>query len=169
MRKFAAVYKEKQNLSDQVLEEKLLNQFKDVYSNLLEQYEIAEFHDLDENTQVAFLRELNEYWTEEGLSKKGLKFLKTKSILLTEQSTPLQKTSYLRNKATTIISETLRQSELKNKLYDVLDEMFKSTKSSNISEVLATDVISGTILESFGTSLQDLMTEIVYEISEEQE
>ena len=73
MRKFNAVFKEKQAISEQVLETKLLKQFKAVYSGLLEQYATTEFHDLDEETQVAFLRELNEYWTEEdGLSKKGI-------------------------------------------------------------------------------------------------
>jgi hypothetical protein len=170
MRKFNAVFKEKQAISEQVLEEKLLNEFKDVYGNLLEQYNIAEFHDLDENTQVAFLRELNEYWTEEeGLSKKGINFLKTKSTLLTEDSTQLQKQSYLRNKATLVIAETLRQSDIKGKIYDILDEMFKNTKSSDISDVLSADAITGTILESFGVSLQDLLTEIVYELTPEKE
>ena len=168
MRKFNAVFKEKQSISDQVLEERLLNEFKDVYSDLLEQYNITEFHDLDENTQVAFLRELNEYWTEEkGLSKKGINFLKTKSSLLTEDSTPLQKQSYLRNKATTVISETLRQTDIKGKLYDILDDMFKNTKSSDITEVLSADSITGIILESFGISLQDLLTEMVYELTPE--
>lgn len=170
MRKFNVVYKEKQAISEQVLEERLLNEFKDIYGNLLEQYETSEFHDLDENTQVAFLRELNEYWTEEeGLSEKGVNFLKTKSTLLTEDSTPLQKTSYLRNKATVVIEETLRQAGLKEKLYDVLDEMYKNTKSTKIEEVLTTDAIAGTILESFGVSLQDLLTEMIYELTPEAE
>lgn len=170
MRKFNAVFKEKQAISEQVMEERLLNEFKDVYADLLEQYNIAEFHDLDENTQVAFLRELNEYWTEEaGLSKKGLNFLQTKSTLLTEDSTPLQKQSYLRNKASVVISETLRQTDIKGKLYDVLDEMFKDTKASDITEVLSSDAIMGTVLESFGASLQDLLTEMVYELTPETE
>lgn len=170
MRKFNAVFKEKQAISEQILEERLLNEFKEIYSSLLEQYEIPEFHDLDENTQVAFLRELNEYWTEEeGLSAKGAKFLKTRSVLLTEDSTDLQKQSYLRKKSTSIISETLRQSELKTKIYEVLDEMFQNTKSEKIEDVLSTDVITGTILESFGVSLQDLLTEMVYELSPESE
>lgn len=170
MRKFNQVYKEKQAISEQVLEERLLNQFKDIYAGLLEQYEITEFHDLDENTQVAFLRELNEYWTEEeGLSEKGANFLKTKSTLLTEDSTPLQKQSYLRNKAAAVIEETLRQAGLKDKLYAVLDEMFKNTKSDNIEDVLSTYAITGTILEAFGVSLQELMTEMVYELTPEVE
>ena len=170
MRKFNQVFKEKQVISEKILEGKLLNEFKDIYSDLLEQYQITKFDDLDENTQVAFLRELNEYWSEDtGLSKKGLNFLKTKSSLLTEDSTPLQKVSYLRNKSTIVISEALRQVGIKEKLYDILNEMFKNTKSTDISDVLSTDVISGTILESFGTSLQDLMTEIVYELSSESE
>ena len=166
MRKFNVVFKEKQNISEQLLEGKLLDEFKSIYSNLLEQYQVAEFNDLNEDTQLAFLRELNEYWTEEkGLSNKGTNFLKTKTFLLTEDSTPRQKEFYLKNKTTNVISEALRQVEIKNKLYDVLDEMFKNTKSTNISEVLSTEVISKIILESFGISLQDLMTEIVYEIS----
>lgn len=170
MRKFNAVFKEKQAISEQILEERLLNEFKEVYSSLLEQYEIPEFHDLDENTQVAFLRELNEYWTEEeGLSVKGVKFLKTKSTLLTEDSTDLQKQSYLRKKAVAIISETLRQSGVKTKIYEVLDEMFQNTKSEKIEDVLPTDTITGTVLESFGVSLEDLLTEMIYELSPESE
>lgn len=170
MRKFNAIFKEKQAISEQILEERLLNEFKEVYSGLLEQYGIPEFHDLDENTQVAFLRELNEYWTEEeGLSAKGVKFLKTKSTLLTEDSTDLQKQSYLRKKSVAIISETLRQSGVKTKIYEVLDEMFQNTKSEKIEDVLPTDAITGTVLESFGVSLQDLLTEMVYELSPESE
>lgn len=170
MRKFNAVFKEKQAISEQVIEERTLNQFKDVYSALLEQYETTEFYDLDENTQVAFLRELNEYWTEEeGISEKGVEFLKTKSSILTESSTALQKKSYLKNKATAVISETLRQADLKDKLYGVLDEMYKSVKAEEISDVLPADAISGTILESFGSALETLMTEMVYELTPEAE
>lgn len=169
MRKFNAVFKEKQAISEQVLESKLLKQFKSVYSSLLEQYETTEFYDLDENTQVAFLRELNEYWTEEeGISEAGEKFLETKSLLLTESSTSLQKVSYLKNKATNVINESLRQADLKNKLYGILDEMYKSVKAEEISDVLPADAISGTILESFGSALEDLMTEMVYELSPEE-
>ena len=170
MRKFNAVYKEKQAISEKVLEEKLLNQFKEVYAGLLEQYEINEFSDLDSDTQVSFLRELNEYWTEEeGLSEKGEVFLKTKSSLLTEESTSLQKKSYLKKKAATIIAESLRQVDLKNKLYGVLDEMYKNTKSEEITDVLPTGDLTGTLLESFGMAVQELMTEIVYEIAPEDE
>jgi hypothetical protein len=170
MRKFNAVYKEKQAISEKILEEKVLGEFKSIYANLLEQYKVSEFYDLNEDTQVAFLRELNEYWTEEeGLSEKGNNFLKNKSSILTESSTNLQKKSYLKNKATTVINETLRQSGVKDKIYDILNEMYKSTESKDLSEVLPANIISGTILESFGTALQDIMTEIVYEISPEEE
>jgi hypothetical protein len=170
MRKFNTVFKEKQVVTEKILEEKLLKEFKDVYSSLLEQYETVEFYDLNEDTQVAFLRELNEYWTEEdGLSDKGKKFLKTKSTILTESSTPLQKKAYLKNKATSVISEVLRQSDIKTKLYGVLDEMYKTTGSKQIGEVLPTDAISGTILESFGSALESLMTEIVYELTPEED
>lgn len=166
MRKFNAVYKEKQAISEKILEERILTEFKSVYSGLLEQYEVSEFYDMNEDTQVAFLRELNEYWTEEeGLSDKGNKFLKTKSAILTESSTDLQKKSYLKNKATAVISETLRQSHIKNKIYDVINEMYKSTESKELADVLPVNIITGTILESFGTALQDIMTEIVYEIA----
>ncbi len=170
MRKFNAVFKEKQAISEQVLETKLLKQFKVVYAGLLEQYATTEFHDLNEETQVAFLRELNEYWTEEeGLSKKGISFLENKSALLTESSTPAQKQSFLKDKATTVISEALRQVDIKTKLYTILDEMYKSTKSQEIEEVLPTDAITGSILESFGAALEGLMTEMVYELSPEED
>jgi len=166
MRKFNAVFKEKQAITEKKIEEKILNEFKNVYSNLLDQYNAVNFYDLDEDTQVAFLRELNEYWSaEEGLSNKGHKFLKNKSTILTESSTKLQKKTFLKNKTTAIISETLRQSEIKKKIYNVLDEMFKSTNSKEITDVLPVDSISGTILESFGSVLEELMTEIVYELT----
>jgi hypothetical protein len=168
MRKFNQVFKEKQVITEKILEGKLLKEFKDVYSSLLEQYQITEFYDLDEDTQVAFLRELNEYWTEEdGLSNRGQKFLKTKTSILTEGSTTLQKSTYLKNKAATVISEVLRQSDLKSKIYGILDEMYKNTNSKQISDVLSADAISGTILESFGIALEDLMAEMVYELSPE--
>jgi hypothetical protein len=170
MRKFSAVYKEKQQISESILEKKVLGEFKKVYSSLLEGYGVSEFHDMDDKTQIAFLRELNEYWTEEdGLSKKGKIFLKNKSLMLTESSTELQKSNYLQKRVFSVISETFRQTDLKRNIYSVLDEMYKKTEAKDLKDVLPADTISGIILESFGKSLENLMTEIVYEITPEEE
>jgi hypothetical protein len=166
MRKFTEVFKEKQTISESLLETKLLQDFKSVYSALLENYETKEFYDLEEDSQVAFLKELNEYWSEEsGISTKGEKFLKDRSILITESSTDSQKKRYLKSKSSIIISEALRQTQIKNKIYQILDEMYKNTEASDIDEVLAPSSISETILESFGESIQKLMSEIIYEIT----
>jgi len=169
MRKFNAVFKEKQTISEGLTEKKILGEFTNVYSNLMEQYGILEFDKLNEETKTAFLKELNEYWTEEeGISKKGVNFVKTKSLMLTESSTSLQKRHYLRTKATKAIDETLRQSSMKTRLCDILDEMYKNTGSAKIDDVLSVSDISNVLLESFTESLESLMTEMVYEISDEE-
>jgi hypothetical protein len=170
MRKFGIVFKEKQNISEKKQEQKLLGQFKSIYSLLLENYGVSEFYDLDKSLQNAFLTELNKYWTEEeGLLSKGQKFLNTRQSTITEASTEFQKQMFLKQKSTQIIKEVLRQSNVKTSLYKVLDEMYRRTNSSDISEVLPATTISAVLIESFGNSLQDLMTEIVYEITDSNE
>lgn len=170
IKKFRTVFKEKQNISEMLHQKKVLSDFKEVYSNLLEQYEISDFNRLNEGSQKAFIAELQKYWSEDlGISQKGKEFLRDKSSTLTESSTELQKRTYLKNKATSVIEESLRQTDLKNRLYSILDEMYKNTNSEDIKEVLPVSQISSSILESFGKVLEGFMTEIVFEISDEEE
>jgi hypothetical protein len=167
MRKFNTVFKEKQTKVENLFEEKILSQFKTVYSALLEKYGVPEFYDLSEKYQGAFLAELNSYWTEEaGVSESGDKFLKLHEPTLNESSTPEQKKLVLQTKAQIVIDETLRQTDIKTKLYTVLDEMYNQVNASNISDVLAPEVISDVIKESFVKSLKELLREINYEIKE---
>jgi hypothetical protein len=167
MRKFNTVFKEKQTKVETLLEEKLLSQFKTVYSALLEKYEVPEFYDLSEKYQGAFLAELNSYWTEDnGLTETGTKFVQSKESTLNESSTDEQKKNVLQIKAQIVIDETLRQVDIKNKLYTVLDEMYNQVNASNISNVLAPEVITEVIKESFVKSLKELLKEINYEIKE---
>lgn len=167
MRKFYDVYKEKQTKSEQLFEGKVLNEFKGVYKALLEKYHIVDFYTLNEEEQITFLAEMNSFWTkEEGLSEKGAKFMRIRSDVLSESSTPLQKKNFLKNKATTIINETLRQSEIKFKIYDIIDEMYNEIKASQLSDILSPDMISNIIRESFNGTIDKFLTEITTELNE---
>lgn len=167
MKKFHEIYKEKQTRATELLEGKILNEFKDVYSTLLSKYGISDFYSLNEEAQNTFLTELNIYWSEnEGLTEKGTRFLKVRSDVLSESSTTLQKRNFLRNKASRIISETIRQSDLKWKLYDVLDEMYKETSAKSIDDVLTPSTISDIIQETFNSTLQTFISEIKTELNE---
>lgn len=167
MRKFNDVYKEKQNKALNLLEGRILNEFKSVYSTLLEKYNIADFYQLNEEEQTTFLSELNSCWNEqEGLLEKGKKFLQTRSDVLSENSTSLQKKNYLKNKSISIISETIRQSDLKWKIYDVIDEIYKETKAKTINDVLSPTNISDIVKEAFQQSLNNLDLEIRNELNE---
>ena len=167
MRKFNTVFKEKQTKSENLFEEKILSQFKTVYSALLEKYEVPEFYDLSEKYQGAFLAELNSYWTEEnGVTEIGAKFVKTHESTLNESSTEEQKKNVLQTKTQIVVDETIRQADIKTKLYTVLDEMYNDVKASNISDVLAPEVISEVIKESFVKTLKELLREINWELKE---
>jgi hypothetical protein len=167
MRKFNQVFKEKQTQVENTFEEKILSEFKKVYNSLLEKYEVPEFYDLSEKYQGAFLAELNSYWSEEkGVTEIGDKFLKTRECTLNESSTEEQKKNVLQTKTQIIIDETIRQTNIKNKLYCVLDTMYNEVKASNISEVLAPEVISEIIKESFVKTLKGLLREINWELKE---
>lgn len=167
MRKFHDVYKEKQNRSIELLESRVLGEFKDVYKALLEKYSISDFYALNEEHQVTFLAELNSYWTEEeGLSDRGKKFMQIRSDVLSESSTALQKKNYLKNKTVTIISETLRQSDLKWKIYDVIDEMYSEIRAKGITDILSPDVITTIIQEALSLSAGRFMSEIKNELNE---
>jgi len=167
MRKFGEIYKNQQRSFETLKEGKVLDNFKKVYSALLEKYNVSEFYDLNEKYQSVFLGELNGYWSEEkGLSKRGKQFLSKTSDLLNENSTTLQKKNYLKKRVVATIDETLRQSNLKWKFYGIIDEMYKSTKSSEVSEVLSPEHISNIIKDSFLSSVDSVSKEINYELSE---
>ena len=118
MRKFNEIYKIKMNESETRQESKILEDFKAIYNAMLENYGLQSVHQLDEKTQTAFLTELNHYWSEEeGLNDKGQNFLVKRSMTLNENSTAAQKKNYFREKSFIIINETIRQIDMKDKLY----------------------------------------------------
>lgn len=167
MKKFNAIYKNKQTLHENATEEQLLSGFKQVYNALLEQYSLTTVHDLDEKSQVAFMTELNQYWTEDkGITSLGESFINKRTLRLNENSTQLQRTNYLKSKATNIIQEIMRQTDTKYRLYGVIDEMYKQTKANNVSDVLSPDTIINTLVESFAMSIDDFAKQMYYELSE---
>lgn len=167
MRKFRAVFKEKQSLSEGLHEKKVLGSFERVYSALLEKYAISNFKSLDEKYQPVFLAELNSYWDEKGgILPKGKKFLAGNSDILNEQSTADQKKHFMKKRAVPAISETFRQSGLKYKLYNIIDEMYKGIGAEDLSEVLSSKEMTDIMVESFKESVKTFMTEVKYELTE---
>jgi hypothetical protein len=167
MRKFGELYKEKLNESQQLHESTVVNDFKKIYSALLEHYKLTAIHDLNEKSQVSFLTELNQYWSEEkGLSDLGQNFLKKRETRLTENSTPLQKKNFLKSKANILLSETIRQTDMKYKTYAIIDEMFSQIKGENIDDVLSPAMISDIITEAFAESVEDFISNIRHELTE---
>jgi hypothetical protein len=166
MKKFQDLFKEKQTRALQVNEEQVLYDFQKVYSALLEKYSISDFYKLNEKYQQVFLGELNNYWEEEtGLTGKGNLFLTQRSAFLNENATPLQKKNYLKKKAVTVIDESLRQSNMKYKLYDIIDEMYSKINASELKDVLSPATIHNIIVEAFNESLTSFMSKIDSELS----
>jgi len=167
MRAFNVVYKEKLNESTQSHENKILIEFKTVYNALLEHYNLTAINDLNEESQISFLTELNQYWSEEtGISELGKHFVKKRSLILTENSTPIQKKNYLKGKAFALLNETIRQNDLKFKLYSVIDEMYMQVKGDKLDDVLTTTSIYNIITEAFADSLDNFITDIKAEIDD---
>lgn len=167
MRKFGVVFKEKQNKAVTLHESNVLSDFKKIYSSLLEHYNLTNINDLKESSQVSFLTELSKYWTEEeGLNLLGEKFIKKKSLILTENSTPLQKKNYLKTKTTNILNELMRQGDIKYKIYSILDEMYDQTNVQSIDDVLTPAVISKVLAESLNESFSALVNNISHELNE---
>lgn len=167
MQKFRQVFKTKQSLTESQNEKLVLGSFKKVYAALLEKYRISEFNTLNEERQPAFLAELHSYWDEKaGILPKGIKFLRGNSDLLTEKSTSDQKRNFMKKRAVPAISETFKQSNLKYKLYDIIDEMYKSTASKKLGDVLTPKEMTEILVESFRDSVKNIMTEIKYELNE---
>jgi hypothetical protein len=167
MKKFSEIYKEKVNEAEIQQENKVLEGFKKVYSALLDHYGLTTINDLDGDSQLSFLTELNHYWSEgEGISEKGEKFLQKRSMILNENSTAVQKKNFLKEKSSVLIAETLRQTNIKYKIYDVIDEMYKQTKAGNLRDVLSPDMITTIIAESFSKTLDQFITDINKELRE---
>jgi len=167
MRNFNQVYKEKVNESEQLHESKIVGDFRKIYNALLEHYNLTAIHDLNEKSQLSFLTELNQYWSEEtGLNEEGLAFLEKRSLRLTENSTPLQKKNFLKSKTTVLLNETLRQNDVKFKVYSIIDEMYQQVKGESIEDVLTPNMISDILTEAMAESLDDIITTIRYELNE---
>jgi len=167
MKKFLELYKQKLEESENLQETQVLTDFRNIYSVLLEHYGVTTIHDLDEETQLSFLTELNHYWSEEeGLSEKGEKFIAKKSLVLNENSTPNQKKNFLKAKVSAVIDETVRQSNLKWRIYDIVDEMYSQINASSLREILTPDMITNIILESFSRTVDEFTANINTELSE---
>jgi hypothetical protein len=167
MKKFSEIVKEK-ILKDEVLQEsKVLGDFKEVYGSMLDHYGLTSIHDLNEESRLSFLTELNHYWSEEeGISEKGEKFLQKRSMSLNENSTAVQKKNFLKEKTSVLIKETLRQTDLKYKIYDVIDEIYHQVNASNLRDILSPDMITTIIAESFAKSLDEFTANINKELRE---
>jgi len=167
MKKFSAIYKEKVSEAEILQENMVLDSFRKIYGAMLEHYGLTSIHDLNDESQVSFLTELNHYWSdEEGLNEKGEKFLLKRSMSLNENSTAVQKKNFLKDKSYAVISETLRQTNLKFKLYDIIDEMYKQINASNLKDILSADMITSIISESFIKSLNEFSENINKELKE---
>ena len=167
MRKFDTVFKEKVNESEKIHEAKIVGEFKRIYNALLEHYNLTAIHDLNEKSQISFLTELNQYWSEEsGLSEMGNSFLQKRSLRLNENSTPLQKKNYLKSKTVLLLNETLRQHDIKYKIYNIIDEMYTQIKGSSVNDILSPDMIHVIIQEAFNESITKFTDNIKLEISE---
>jgi len=167
MRKFNTVFKEKQNESIKNHEDRILNEFKDVYAKLLENYNITSLNVLNETTKLAFLSQVNELWNDQcGLSDKGIKFLNDNCLFLTENSTPSQKKNYLKQKSAVLLKESFRQYDLKYKLYDIIDAMYEQVKGDNLTDVLTPTSIMTILSESFNEIASEFLTNIQKELKE---
>lgn len=167
MQKFSDIYRKKVSEAEVLQESKVLEDFRKIYGTMLNHYGLTSLNDLNEESQLSFLTELNHYWSEEeGLNERGEKFLQKRSMALNENSTAVQKKNFLREKSYAIINETLRQSNLKYKLYDVIDEMFHELKASNVSDILSPDMITSIISESFVKCLNEFNENINKELNE---
>ena len=167
MKKFGEIYKAKVNEAGIRLENKVLDDFKLIYDSMLEHYGLESVHQLNDESQISFLTEINHYWSEEeGLNDRGEAFIEKRSMALNENSTAVQKKNFLREKSYSVINETLRQSHMKFRLYDVIDEMYKQLNASNLNDVLNHEMISTIISESFQKSLSEFMDTISMELKE---
>lgn len=167
MKKFHNVFKDKQQKAELVQENRILIGFKKIYNALLEKYEAPSYYKINKKYKKVFLTELNLYWTENfGITKRGNKFLSGNSDMLNENSTIIQKKNYIKKRIVPIISETFRQTDLKWKIYDIIDEVYKEVKAHNISGIMTPENISNLILDSFSQSLSKFMGEIHYELTE---
>ena len=167
MRKWGVIYKEKLNESENRKEAKILNDFQTVYSAMLEHYGLRNVKQLNERSQTSFLTEMNHYWTEEsGITEKGQKFLEKRSMELNENSTATQKKNFLRAKSYAVINETIRQTNLKHRLYDVIDEMYTQLNAENLRDILTPETIVQVISETLNKSLSEFTANINTELTE---
>ena len=167
MRKFNTVFKEKQNESIKIHEDRILDEFKSVYAKLLENYNITSLNVLNETTKLAFMAQINEMWSDErGLSGKGREFLNDNCLFLTENSTPTQKKNYLKQKSAILLKESFRQYDLKYKFYDIIDAMYEQIKGDDLADVLNPKTIMTILGESFNEVATEFLRNIQHELKE---
>lgn len=167
MRKFNTVFKEKQDESIKIHEERVLGEFKSVYSKMLDIYNINSLESLDESNKKAFTTQINEMWNEEnGITEKGKVFLNDNCLFLTESSTKNQKKNYLKQKSSLLLKESFRQYDLKYKIYDIIDSMYEQVKAGDLSGVLKPNDIIEIISESFNEVSGEFLNRIKKELKD---
>jgi len=166
MRKFGEIYKEKVNESETLQENRIIKEFAVIYDIMLKHYGLNSVHQLNEESQLSFLTELNRYWNDaDGLTDKGKQFIEKRSMELNENSTAIQKKNYLKDKTYAVINESLRLSNMKYRLYDVIDEMYNQLNASDLSDILTPDMITNIIFESFTKTINEFTSNIHKELS----
>lgn len=167
MKKFSQAYKEKLQEAEERQENKIVSDFRLVYNAMLEHYNIKAIHDLDDQSQISFLTELKHYWSEEeGISEKGEKYVQSRSLVLNENSTSTQKKNFLKKKMNLVINETLRQAELKWRIYDVIDEAYNQLSAEDLRDILAPEAITEIVKECLTESFTNLSSSINTELCE---
>lgn len=165
MKKFTTAFNEKKQQYEEIVESQILSDFKTVYYAMLENYNIKSLNELDEETQVSFLTELNNYWSEEeGMSEKGEKFLEKRSFVLNENSTVPQKKNFLKAKITAVVNESLRQTDLRWRIYECIDEAYNQLEAKDLKDVLSpasiTEIVNGALTEAFTKLSKRIETEL---------
>ena len=168
MKNFSEVYQAERQKVLIERKNKQIQEYKDVKKALMEAFKTSDPNLLPLEARKSFITTLNEcYKKDKGLTPKGRKFLDTHVISLNENSTKEQKINYLKRRLNEEVELNLVASGIKESIKSIIDEMYKGIKTSNISNVLPTNVISDIIRYTLLSQLELYMANVYAELNKD--
>ena len=166
MRNFSDVYKAERQKVLTSKKESQIKEYKAIKKALMESFKTKDPNTLPLDLRKSFITTLNEcYKKDKGLTSKGKKFLETHVLELNENSTKEQKINYFKRRLNEEVELNLVGSGIKDSIKNIIDEMYKGIKASNVSAVLPTSVIGEIIRYTLLSQVELYMANVCNELN----
>ncbi|MEG1009270.1 MAG: hypothetical protein RSE41_07845 [Clostridia bacterium] len=167
MKKFDKIYKKQAEEARAIKESKIEKDFEQIYRVLLTEWEISDPNTLSDDNKKSFDSVLEQCWNiKEGLTSFGSKFINEKFMFLNESSTNEQRKNFITKKFGDNIKYVINNSNIKDNLYEIIDECVKQVKQNTLNETIEYNDLEEAITSQVNKHIKAYFEPILDELRE---